>query len=648
MSERFSSNSFQPRDWQNRLIIEEYQTNIKKNFLLEACTSAGKTGGALYVYASLKDGLDWQFPIVVAPSEHLRRQYAQDAADLFGLNLYYSGTSSRLGRLPTPEELLQQGYDGLVISYQWLATKKNAENLKKSLEGSLKGKVFLVLDEVHHASSELAFGKACETAFPDDIVSHRLMTSGTPFRSDNNKILGNWITYVLLDDNVYQCVPDFSYTLADGLSDEIIPTFSFVTMGGEFTYRRGVAHYEGKTFTNAQNEQELTDALNTAIFPEGDWVRQAIEWAHQRMQRDRAKGIPECATYIRVATIRAAYQMKERIRNLTKEDALVVVSKDDNPGSNSVFSQKLDPSQLIEEFAAETGYSCRSWIIGVGMLGEGVSIRRLKYRVHATNIRASLSFKQDLGRLLRKFPNDDPEPVETLIPAHPDLRDLALEVMNEVAHVIRESGEESEESNDEGGEEGDGDTINSNFQPLSSTGELASQIVNGEEISDKYTAIAEWAVVNKEIWKLWGKTPAHLAQMLQRETSIFEVLSQEYETAIDSQPSVRDSPSTEDVPYGFPSEYATWHPDDKCKYASKQVDKKVKHLAYLLYPSMADKEKSSKFKEIHTKAKLRNRISPKNSFIGHKGWEKIYSWLLDRIANAKEVNGMEDLQWKDN
>ena len=169
-------------------------------------------------------------------------------------------------------------------------------------------------------------------------------------------------------------------------------------MAGEFTYRRGVAHYEGKTFTNAQNEQELTDALNTAIYPKGDWVRQAIEWAHQRMQRDRKKGLPECATYIRVAKIRDAYDVK------------------DNQGSNSNFSQKQDPSQLIEEFGAETGYSARSWIIGVGMLGEGVSIKRLKYRIHATNIRASLSFKQDLGRLLRKFPDPNPEPVETLIP----------------------------------------------------------------------------------------------------------------------------------------------------------------------------------------------------------------------------------------
>jgi superfamily II DNA or RNA helicase len=265
---------FVPRDWQDRF-VREYQTNTKKNFLLEGCVSAGKTGGAIYAYVSLKDGLDWRFFISVVPSEHLKRQYAQDAASLFGLNLYYSGTSTRLGRLPTVKELLADGYHGIVLSYQWLATNENADALRRSIEGNIAGKIFLILDEVHHASSELAFGQACETAFPDHIVSHRLMTSGTPFRSDNNRILGNWVNYVTVEENVYECLPDFRYTLADALSDEVIPAFSFVTMAGEFKYRRGRAEYDGKTFTNAQNEQELTDALNTAII-EQIWETQLL------------------------------------------------------------------------------------------------------------------------------------------------------------------------------------------------------------------------------------------------------------------------------------------------------------------------------------------------------------------------------------
>ncbi|MEH2339243.1 DEAD/DEAH box helicase [Nostoc sp.] len=324
------------RDWQERF-VRAYQTNLKKNFLLEACTSAGKTAGALHAFDSLKSVLDWRFLVVVVPAEHLMRQYAQDAFNLFNINLFYSGTVKSLGRLPTPEELLPQGYHGLVVSYQWLTSLKNANSLFNDLSRSVAGKVFLVLDEVHHASCDLAFGRACETAFPDTIISHRLMTSGTPFRSDNKRILGNWLTYVQLEQNTYQCIPDFRYTLADALSDQIIPPFSFVTMEGEFAYRRGIAVYNGRTFLNASDEQQLTDALNTAIHVEGDWVKEAILWAHKRMQRDRAKGLPECATYVRVPTILAARQMKERILHLTSENALVVVSRDDESDSNTNF-----------------------------------------------------------------------------------------------------------------------------------------------------------------------------------------------------------------------------------------------------------------------------------------------------------------------
>lgn len=113
------TNSFVPRDWQERF-VREYQSKIStnKNFLLEACTSAGKTAGAINAYISLKSSLDWGFLIVVVPSEHLKKQYAQDANDLFGLQLHYSGTSKRTKQLPTPQELQRDGYEGLVLSYQ--------------------------------------------------------------------------------------------------------------------------------------------------------------------------------------------------------------------------------------------------------------------------------------------------------------------------------------------------------------------------------------------------------------------------------------------------------------------------------------------------------------------------------------------------
>ena len=630
--------AFEPRKWQERF-VRAYQTNGKKNFLLEACISAGKTAGSLYAYVSMRSSLDWDFLIVVVPAEHLMRQYAQDAFKLFGLNLHYSGTDKRLGRVPTPSELVKTGFHGLVISYQWLTKPGNAGFLAKAIEKDVPSKVLVILDEVHHASEKLAFGQACETAFPDRIVSHRLMTSGTPFRSDNNRILGNWLIYEQIEENTYECRPDFRYTLADARNDRIIPAFSFVTMDGEFTYSRNGWIYEGKTF-DTKNERELTDALNTAIQVNGGWVASAILWAHKRMQRDRERGLPECATYVRTADIDAAYQMKKRIRSLTGEDALVVVSKDDDPYSNYGLKSGQDSSELIEQFAAETGQGARSWIIGVGMLGEGVSIHRLKYRIHASNVRTSLSFIQDLGRLLRLFPEDEPEPVETLIPGHRTLIDLAKDVLNQVPHTVQEREEEFEkEDNDGQGDGTDKQPTVSGFFPIASTGEMAKQIVDGEEIDSEYTNVAEWLIENNSHWKDWHKTPAHLAQFLMEETALFHLYRPKYEEAINN--GVNNNHSTY-VPLGFPSEYATYLPTQKISFASKQVNTKVYRLACILFPNSSQEERSQYAKQIHTKAKLRNKL-PLDGFIGHEGWERIYEWVCDRIANAQKGEGMDYL-----
>lgn len=653
------SHPFIPRDWQ-QLFVEEYQANPQKNTLLEGCTASGKTGGALYTFSSLRTTLDWEFVVAVTPSDHLRKQYAQDAHNLFSLVLYYSGTDNRLKGLPSPEDLLQQSYHGLVVSYQWLATGRNAQNLADALGNSVKGRVFVILDEVHHASEKLSFGQACETAFPDDVVAHRLMTSGTPFRSDNNRILGNWLTYKQIDENTdentYKCRPDFRYTLVNALRDQIIPPFSFVTLEGEFKYIRNQAVYEGQTFTNATTEQALRDALNTAISVDGGWVKKAILWAHSRMKRDRHKGLPECATYVRVPKIQVAKDMQRRIKSLTAEDALVVVSKeDDDPNSNTNFRFKEDSSKLIEDFAAETGARACSWIIGVNMLGEGVSINRLKYRIHATNICAPLSFMQDLGRLLRLFPSQDsPEPVETLIPAHPVLIQLATNVLNEVAHVVNEPEEVDDDNNDPEGDdtsesEGEKDgnrepdtPLTSNFIPLNSTGEMGAQIVEGEEIEPEYANVAEWVIENDSLFKDWNKTPAHLAQRFMSDPDFFDLFHQKYRESVNSESSLSPSES-EYIPSGFPSEYATWLPDAKADYVRKQVQKKVNRLVFILYPKAEGKERKIYLQKVHTKAKYQNGIPIGKDFIGYQGWEKIYEWLLDRIARAQDLKGIEEL-----
>lgn len=243
----------------------------------------------------------------------------------------------------------------------------------------------------------------------------------------------------------------------------------------------------------------------------------------------------------------------------------------------------------------------------------------------------------------QEFPKDKPEPVETLIPAHPQLIQLALDVMNEIAHVVEireENNQTPSESTDEE-QEGETTTTNGVFQPLSSTGEFGSQVVDGEEINEMYTRVAEWAFLNHTIGKGWGKTSAHLAQGLKEDNRLFEFLYQEFLSNQADNPSPKNSVN-DLIPKGFPSDYGSLLPDDKTKEASKQVNTKVQRLAYLLYPNASNQEITERFKEIHTIAKQRNGVSL-NGYIGHVEYERMYSWLIDRIAHAQSLKGTEDL-----
>lgn len=280
------------------------------------------------------------------------------------------------------------------------------------------------------------------------------------------------------------------------------------------------------------------------------------------------------------------------------------------------------------------------------MLGEGISIKRLKYRIHATNICARLSFEQDLGRLLRKFPEDNPQPVETLIPAHPYLRDLALDIMNEVSeYFIRELEQKSEDrTSDSSSSENSSNPTSSLFQPISSTGEFDSHIVDGKEISNEYTTVAEWAMVNHPLGRGWGKTPAHLADVFQQNQALFEVIRAEFDSQVANNGQTSIFPQ-EDIPPGFSPKYRTWLADKKTKYASQQAHKKAQRLAYLLLPKNSEEiDMGKQISKIHIIAKQQNGIKQKG-FIDYQDHEKIYLWLSDKVTQAelKEIRSTEDL-----
>jgi superfamily II DNA or RNA helicase len=156
------------REWQQRA-FKEWLTLQKKDFLLVSTPGGGKTIGALrIIHHALGTGLADRV-VVVVPTEHLRRQWA-DAAHAIGLSLdpRWSNSAGREMALD---------YHGVVVSYQQISYAPSLFDLQCCEERTL-----VVFDEIHHAADQLSWGDSLREAFSR--AELRLALSGTPFRSD--------------------------------------------------------------------------------------------------------------------------------------------------------------------------------------------------------------------------------------------------------------------------------------------------------------------------------------------------------------------------------------------------------------------------------------------------------------------------------
>ena len=159
------------RAWQSAA-LERYFATSQRDFLAVATPGAGKTSFALTVAANLLARRLVDRIVVVAPTEHLKTQWAE-AADRVGIAI-------------DPQFGVRQGkaakdFNGIALTYAGVAANPLA--LRIRVEGF---KTLVILDEVHHAGDALSWGESVREAF--DPATRRLMLTGTPFRSDTNPI----------------------------------------------------------------------------------------------------------------------------------------------------------------------------------------------------------------------------------------------------------------------------------------------------------------------------------------------------------------------------------------------------------------------------------------------------------------------------
>ena len=389
------SRSVRLRPWQKRA-LDRLAATAAPDFLAVATPGAGKTTFALCAAVHDLAANRGRRLVVVAPTSHLKLQWA-DAAAGFGLHLEPRWTPSG-GRLPADVH-------GIVTTYQQVASSPDA--LRPLVAGSLA-----VLDEIHHAGDDRAWGDAVRRAF--EPAAQRLALSGTPFRSDTRAI--PFVRYV--GD---EAVPDFEYGYADALADgRVVRPVYFPRINGFMEWIAPDGAAQAAAFDDPLDRARAAQRLRTALSVDGDWLPTVLAQANERLGMLRRQQ-PDAAGLVVATDQDHAQRIADLLRYRCGVRATVAVS--DDPRSSS----------RIARFSA----SSDSWIVAVRMVSEGVDIPRLRVGVYATTTTTELFFRQAVGRFVRWTRGVPRQKAYLFIPDDLRLRTWATQIADARRHSLR-------------------------------------------------------------------------------------------------------------------------------------------------------------------------------------------------------------------
>lgn len=386
------------RSWQAQAWAR-FQTHDQANFLTVATPGAGKTRFALRVAHDLMRRGRVEQVVIVVPSAHLKKQWAE-AATPAGIHLDPEWTNQVARQL---EGIAAADFHGVVVTYQQVASSPDLFRL------FCMRPTLVICDEIHHAGDEMTWGNSLRLAF--EYAVRRLLLSGTPFRSDNNPI--PFVTYA---DG--RSKADYSYGYADALgdADRVVRTVWFPSFEGRMDWIKN-GEYFSATFADTLAQQRQSERLMAALNVKADWIQTVIREADQKLSDVRLDGHPDAGGLIIAYSQWHAWELSKLVQELTGHRAIVAVSDDPEASTN------------IKHFATGNG----RWLIAVRMVSEGVDIPRLRVGVYATNYRSELFFRQFVGRFVRRQNERDGD-AYVFLPADPSLIEFAQQMMEERDH----------------------------------------------------------------------------------------------------------------------------------------------------------------------------------------------------------------------
>ncbi|MGH3412493.1 MAG: DEAD/DEAH box helicase [Marmoricola sp.] len=391
------------RAWQSAALSAYFERGAgqgPRDFLAVATPGAGKTTFALTVASELLARRVVERVTVVAPTEHLKTQWAQAAARVgIPLDPAYS-----------PNGRSSSDFVGVAVTYAGVAANPLALRIRTE-----RSRTLVILDEVHHAGDALSWGEAVEEAF--EPARRRLCLTGTPFRSDANPI--PFVTYAPEEGmpGVLRCAPDYTYGYADALADHVVRPVLFLAYGGDMQWRTRAGDEVAARLGEPLTRDLAAQALRTALDPSGSWVPSVLAAADTRLSEVR-RHVPDAGGLVIASDQDSARAYAGLLARICGEPPAVALS------------DEKESSRRIAEFAEGD----RRWMVAVRMVSEGVDVPRLAVGVHASTVATPLFFAQAVGRFVRARKRG--ETASVFLPSVPRLLGFAAELERERDHVL--------------------------------------------------------------------------------------------------------------------------------------------------------------------------------------------------------------------
>ncbi|MBC7724505.1 MAG: DEAD/DEAH box helicase [Burkholderiaceae bacterium] len=387
-----------PRAWQAEALDLYFQTE-PRDFLAAATPGAGKTTFALRLAAELLHRRTIDRITVVAPTEHLKRQWAEAAHRAsIRLNPHFRNNHGTGGRQ----------YHGVVVTYAQIAMNPA---LHRSLTEDRR--TLVILDEIHHGGDALSWGDAIRESFAP--ATRRLSLTGTPFRSDAAPI--PFVTYLRDRHGIRLSQTDYNYGYGRALADGVVRPVIFMAYAGKMRWRTKMGDEMEAGLGEGDTKDVTAQAWRTALNPEGEWLPAVLRAANLRPTEVRHT-VPDAGAMV-IATDHFAAKAYARIlKEITGEEPTVVLS------------DEKEASDRIDSYSKGTS----RWMVAVRMVSEGVDVPRLAVGVYATSASTPLFFAQAIGRFVRTRRRG--ETASIFLPSVPALLGLAAALEMERDHAL--------------------------------------------------------------------------------------------------------------------------------------------------------------------------------------------------------------------